>query len=76
MEDLKNRGNIEDERRKGEGKTEERRREVGDRSEEFHLYRHTIGIESPEFRRADLRNLEFKSYLSKKIIEVIFRIPY
>jgi hypothetical protein len=51
------------------GRMEAGRRQGGGRSEEFYLKGHSKGMQIPKFRRADLRNLVFKSYLSKKIIK-------
>jgi len=52
-----------------EGKTEEGRTQVGDRSEEFYLKGHSEGMQNPEFRRADVKISEFESYLSKKVMK-------
>jgi hypothetical protein len=60
---------MRDERRKDGGRSEAGRREVGGRSEEFQLNWHLKGIQNPEFWSAGLRNLEFRSYLSEKIIK-------
>jgi hypothetical protein len=61
------------ESREDKGKDTDRseagRRQVGDRSGKFHLNWHSKGIKNPKFGRADLKNLEFKSCLSKKIIK-------
>ena len=51
-----------------EGKTEAGGTEVGDRWEEFYSKGHSNGMQNPKFGRSDSRKLEFKSYLSEKII--------
>jgi hypothetical protein len=62
------RGRIQEEYGKDGDRSEAGRREVGGRSEEFHLNGHSRGMQNPKFRRVDLRILEFKSYLKKEII--------
>jgi hypothetical protein len=60
---------MRDERRKDEGKIEAGRRQVGGRSEEFHLNGHSNGMQNPKFPRVNVKISEFKSYLYEKIIK-------
>jgi hypothetical protein len=53
----------------------EGRRQGGGRTEEIHLNGHSKGMHNPEFRRAEIRNLEFKLYLSEKIINSSSVLP-
>jgi hypothetical protein len=66
-------GRMEAGRRQVGGRSEAGRRQVGDKSEEYYLIGHPNGMQIPKFRRGDLGNLEFKSYLSKEFIKSSFQ---